>query len=151
MANYVLTGKDTITIGNRVLNDFADGDAVKITFPNDIVKIKTGKNQTTIFAKDETGNNCDVEMRLLRGSADDRYFKSQFASYKKDPAAYQLFFGRAIKRLGDGLGSVVSDVIDLSAGVQVREVDYQDNSEGDTNQAVAIYHFKFAIGSSSIG
>ena len=44
MAVYALTGNDTFILSDRILNDFADGSTISITFPNERIGHTTGKN-----------------------------------------------------------------------------------------------------------
>lgn len=144
MTTLTLTGEDTLTLNNRVFTDLADDDYSTITFPNDLVKLKTGKNENTIFAKDETGNNADMVLRLIKGSDDDRFMQGFVSQSERDFVSTQLLAGDFVKRLGDGQQNVVSEVITLFGGVVVRKVETKGNASGDTNQAVSVYNMKFA-------
>lgn len=144
-----LTGKDTQQIGSRglalrVLADLADGDAGNLDFPNNLVEVKTGKNGNTIYAFNATGKVCTYTARVLRGSADDKYFNAQMNLYLKDPAAYVLLDGEFIKRAGDGQGNVVSDVYRVSGGIPQKMPNAKENVEGDTEQAVTVWQIAFA-------
>ncbi|MEZ5691194.1 MAG: hypothetical protein R3D71_05980 [Rickettsiales bacterium] len=147
---YTITGSDTLTIWGRTFVDFADGDNSTIVFQNDLVKIKTGKNKNTIFSRDESGNNCEVTLRILRGSADDRFLQGKLSQILGDFPSTELGEGQLVKRLGDGLGNVISDVVTLQGGVIARNVDTKDNSEGDYTQGISIYKIFFASGKRSI-
>lgn len=142
---FTITGNDTITIYDRVFTDFADDDVSQIAFPNAVANVKTGKNGNTIFSKDETGNNANATLRLIRGSSDDIFLQGKISEMDKDFAATQLASGEFAKRLGDGLGNIRADVYSLQGGMIVRRVDGKQNSSGDTSQGVAIYNMTFAI------
>ncbi len=73
MATASLTSQDTIKINGRILNDLMDGDCVTITYPNDLMKVKTGKNGNSIYSYDYSGQQAEVTLRVLRGSGDDKY------------------------------------------------------------------------------
>lgn len=145
MSVFTITANDTLTIWGRTLADLADGDASTVTFPNDLTAAKTGKNQNTIFSKNETGNNADVVIRVMRGSSDDRFLAAKFATLEKDFASFELANGSFVKRLGDGLGTVVRDVYTMKGGIFKRKVDAKDNVEGDTSQGVSVYNMTFAF------
>ncbi len=139
-----LTGKDTTQINGRVLNAFGDGDCTVLNFPNEIVKMKIGKNGNTIYALDNTGLECDVEVRILRGSADDKFLQGLLDAYKRDPASFLLMTGQFVKRVGDGKGNISRDVYTMSGGIITKFVESKDNAEGDTEQAISKYSMKFS-------
>lgn len=150
MTTFTITSDDTLTLYDRVFTDLSNDDVSAITFPNDNVKVKTGKNQNTIFAKDETGNNANLVLRLVRGSSDDQYLQSQIAAMEADFVATTLANGAFVKRLGDGQGNVILDAYTLLGGVVTRRVDGKENTSGDTEQAVAVYNMTFAQAKRSI-
>lgn len=144
MTTYNITSDDTITLWNRVFNDFADGDVSIITFPNDIVTMKTGKSQNTIYSKNEPGNNATAVLRLIRGGTDDQFLQGKIAAMQQDFVAQELATGEFVKRMGDGQGNVARDVYTMLGGVITRQVDGKENVEGDTSQGVAVYNLSFA-------
>lgn len=140
-----LTGKDSITLdGIRTLADFADGDVCNLEFPNNIVEAKVGKNGNAIYAFNSTGKTVNATLRILRGSADDKYLNSRLREYLNDQAAFVLIEGEFIKRAGDGQGNVSNDVYKLNGGVIQKIPGTKDNIEGDTEQSVSIYNIVFA-------
>jgi hypothetical protein len=150
MATNTLTGSDTITINDRVLTDFGDGSVVNITFPNELVAVKTGKNGNAIYSLNETGRQADVELRILRGSEDDKFLNSLKINMESDIAAFTLLSGEFVKRIGDGLGNVNREIITLSGGVFSQNNDTQSNVEGDTEQALTVYRLRFSNGNKAI-
>lgn len=144
MTTYTITGDDTLTLADRVFTDFADADNSTITFANNVMEVKTGKNNNTIYARNATGDNADMVLRLIRGSSDDRFLQSKLATMLGDVASTQLFNGEFVKRLGDGQGAVVRDVYNLAGGVISKKVEGKFNSDGDIEQGVAVYNLKFA-------
>lgn len=151
MATFTLTGEDTLTLFDRTFEDFADGDNTTITFPNELITVKTGKNENTIYAKNSTGKNCDLVLRVIRGSADDRFLNGKLNEMLNDLPSFVTANGEFVKRAGDGQGNVVNNIYTLLGGVFSRNVDVKENAEGDTEQAVAVYNMRFAVGSNSIG
>lgn len=139
-----LTGNDTISINNRVLNDLALGDFAMITYGQPVANIKTGKNNNAIMADNKTGQQAKVEVYVIRGSADDKYLNNLLQQQLSSFQSKVLDFGEYIKNIGDGQGNVTKDMCVLSAGVMVQNVDGKSNAEGDTNQGVAKYTFEFA-------
>lgn len=144
MATYNLVSDGTLTLFDRVFNDFADDDISAITFPNDLVTLKTGKNGNTIYSKNEPGRNSTAVLRLIRGSTDDQFLQTKLAQSKADFVGTQLAFGEFAMRLGDGQGNIVRDVYTLKGGVITRSVDGKENVSGDTTQGVSIYNMMFA-------
>lgn len=145
-----ITGDDTLTLFDRVIADLADGDTSMITYPNDLMTMSTGKNGNSIYAKNETGSNADLVLRLIKGSADDRFLQQKLTQANSDFAGQTLATGELVKRTGDGLGNITRVVTTLRGGMFQRRVDEKENVAGDTEQSVSIYRMKFARASRSI-
>lgn len=143
MATQSLTGSDTISIDGIPLIDLGDGDVGSLTYPNELVGVKTGKNGNSIFALNETGDQADLVLRVLRGSNDDKTLNSRLVSMKADFASFVTITGQVIKKVGDGKGNVTNDIYDLSGGVFSKRVETTSNVEGNTDQSLAIYNIKF--------
>lgn len=145
MSTIALTGSDTITIDNTVLADLADGDCVELTFPNDIAQVKTGKNGNSIYGLNEMGKQCEVKVRVIRGSADDKFLNNRLAQQQANFAGTVLMIGQFIKKVGDGSGNITSDTYIMSGGVFTKQVMGKTNVEGDAAQSVAEYMIKFSL------
>jgi hypothetical protein len=150
MSSISLTGKDTIQIDSRVLNDLADGDSVILTYPNDIANVKASKNGNTIFAMNNTGMQCEVSIRVLAGSTDDKYLNSRMQEMILDFSKFVLLTGVFAKRVGDGAGVLSSIIYQCSGGVVKRQPEAKTNAEGDTAQSVVTYVISFGNGDRSI-
>lgn len=144
MGINVLTSDDTLSLYGRVITDFADGDTSTLTYNDDIVTLKTGKNRNTVFSRNEAGNNAALVLRVMRGSSDDQFLQGQMAQINQDFASIILATGQFVKNLGDGQGGVRKDVYNLQGGLFTRQVDGKENVEGDNAQGVAVYNMKFA-------
>lgn len=144
MSTVALSGSDTVMIQNRILADLADQNCVELSFPNDIASVKTGKNGNSIYGLNETGNQAEVKIRLVRGSADDKFMNGLLAQQAANFAGMVLLFGSFIKKLGDGLGNITSDTYIMSGGVFTKRVEGKMNVDGDSEQSVAIYTIKFS-------
>lgn len=151
MATKTITGDDTLTLFDRVINDLADDDVTQISFPNDLIQVKTGKNRNSLYARNAQGAQCDLVLRVNRGSSDDRFLQARLAEQERDVPSFTLATGQFVKRLGDGQGEVFSDVYDLEGGVFTRKVETKENVSGDTQQAVSVYQLRFAVGTRNIG
>lgn len=143
MATVSMTGADTIVINNHVFNDLADGDCVDLTFPNDIAAVKTGKNGNTMYAFNASGMQSQIVLRVIRGSADDKFLQSLNAAQNNNFSAFTLMFGQFVKKIGDGNGNVNNDTYVLGGGVFVKIPEAKSNVESDTAQSVTIWTLRF--------
>ena len=76
MGQVSLTGNDTVIVNGTILTSFAEGDTAAITFPNKLVEAKVGKNGNSIFAFNASGQMAEGTLRIIRGSADDKFLNS---------------------------------------------------------------------------
>ena len=143
MSSVSLSGADTIQIDGRVLQNLADLDCVKLSFPNDIAAMKTSKNGNTIYALNETGKIAECEIRVLLGSDDDKYLNSRLQEMKSDFSSFILVTGSFAKRVGDGAGVISTKIYQCSGGVFKKQPEAKTSAEGDTEQSVAIYMIQF--------
>jgi hypothetical protein len=143
MASVALSGQDTIIINNQVLVGLADGNCVELTFPNDIANVKTGKNGNSIYGLNESGKQCEVKVRLLRGSSDDQFLNNLLVQQQANFAGTVLMIGEFIKKVGDGAGNITSDTYVMSGGVFTKQVEGKTNTEGEVDQSIAMYTLKF--------
>jgi hypothetical protein len=146
-----LSGNDTVNINNTILADQADGNIAELTFPNDIAQVKTGKNGNSIYALNTTGMQCEVKLRVVRGSSDDKFLNNLLATQNANFPGFALLVGEFVKQIGDGAGNITSDTYILSGGVFQKNVEAKSNVEGDTEQSVAIYMIKFSNAPRMIG
>lgn len=144
MSAVALSGSDTINLNNQVLSDLADGNCVELTFPNDIANVKTGKNGNSIYGLNESGKQCEVKLRVLRGSTDDKFLNNLLVQQQANFAGTVLLIGQFIKKIGDGQGNITSDTYIMSGGVFVKQVEGKTNVEGETDQSIAMYTIRFS-------
>lgn len=143
MSTVALSGNDTVIINNRIFADLADVNCIELTFPNDIANVKTGKNGNSIYGLNETGRQCEMKLRLIRASSDDKFMQSLLSQQQLNFAGTVLLIGQFIKRVGDGKGNVSSDIYILSGGVFNKQVPAKTNTEGETEQSISEYMLKF--------
>lgn len=143
MTTTAMSGNDTIIINNRVYSDFGDGAVVELTFPSDIAQVKTGKNGNSIYGLNTTGLQCELKLRLIRGSSDDIFTNNLLQQQNLNFAGFPLMIGQFIKKIGDGFGNITSDTYILGGGVFTKQVEAQSNVEGSTDQSIAVYMMKF--------
>jgi len=139
-----LSGDDTLSLNNRVLNDLATGTYARLTYEQPIANIKTGKSGNAIFSDNQTGQQAKLELFVIRGSADDKYLNNLKQQQLANFSSTVLNFGEYIKNIGDGQGNQTKDMGILSGGLFTMNVDSESNAEGDPNQAVAKYTLAFA-------
>ena len=144
MSSVAMSGSDSISINNRVLADFGDGDYGALTYPNEIAAVKTGKNGNSIYSFNATGKQTDVVLRIIRATADDKFFNNLMAQQQNNFASFILMTGQFVKKVGDGLGAVANDTYIMSGGVFVKQVEAKANAEGDSEQSISIYTLRFS-------
>ena len=141
--SLTLVGKDTVKLNNRIINDQANGECGKLTFPNDKWIADVGKNGNAILSYSYKGLLVEFELRILRGSSDDKFLNGLANDADNNPAAFSLITGEIIKNLGDAAGNQSQDIYFLSGGVIKKGVDSVEIAEGGAEQAVAVYHLFF--------
>ena len=139
-----LTGSDTVMINQTVIQGFADGDIADLKFPNAIAAVKTGKNGNSIYSYNATGKQAELTIRLIRGSADDKYLNGILAQQLANFAGTFLMSGLFVKKLGDGAGNIASDTYIMSGGVFTKIPEAKSNVEGNPDQSVVIYTIMFS-------
>lgn len=144
MGSVAMSGADTLSINNQVLADFADGNVAELTFPNDIANVKTGKNGNSIYGLNESGRQCELKIKVLRGSADDKFLNNLLAQQQNNFAGFPLMIGELVKKIGDGQGNITSDTYVLSGGVFSKQTEGKTNVDGETDQSTAVYTIKFS-------
>lgn len=151
MGSVALTGNDVAILDSRILRDFADGDTIVLDVPNNLAEGKAGKNGNMIYAYNASGRIVNATIRVLRGSADDKYLNSRLQEYINDPAGFVLIAGEFIKRTGDGAGNITAETYRLDGGAFQKMPGGKENVAGDTEQAVAVYVITFANSQRALG
>lgn len=144
MSTAALSGNDTILLDQRVFADLADNDAATLNFPNDIASLNTGKNGNAIYGLNESGKQCEVQIRVIRGSEDDKWLNNRLTQQMANFAAHVLLKGKFIKKIGDGDGAVTSDTYIMSGGIFTKIPSAKSNVSGDAEQSIVVYTLKFA-------
>jgi hypothetical protein len=83
-------------------------------------------------------------MRLVRGSADDKFLNALLVQQQANFAGMILMQGEFVKQVGDGKGNILNDTYVISGGIFTRQVEAMSNVEGDPVQSVSIYKMKFS-------
>jgi hypothetical protein len=150
MATLAVTGSDTIKIGERILADFGYGEVAKISYATELATVKTGKNGNAIYVQNASGFQASMELKLMRGSADDKFVQSLLTLYRSNPTTFVLQNAEVVKKIGDGSGNVTADTYILTGGVPSKQVEAVVNVEGDTEQVLSVYTFVFATSDRAI-
>lgn len=144
MATVAMSGNDAITVNNYLFTGLAEGNVVELTYAAEIAQVKTGKNGNSLYGLNETGKQCEVKIRVVRHSADDKFLQALLNLQIANFAGFPLMIANFTKRIGDGQGNVGSDIYILSGGIFVKQVEGKSNTDGDVEQSVAIYMLKFS-------
>ena len=144
MPSIAMSGNDTLSINNHVFTSFSDKDVATLTFPNDIAQVKTGKNGNSIYGLNESGRQCELTVRVLRGSSDDKFLNGLYSQQTLNFSGFILMIGALVKKIGDGKGNITSDTYVLSGGIFQKEPEAKINVEGDTDQSIVEWALKFA-------
>lgn len=153
MPTFSLTGDDTIelNVAPNLTNDLADGDAVMLTIPTDLVNLNVGKNGNAIYAKDENGNRFDMEIRVLRGTNSDATLLSKYLATKANFSGSTFITGQFIKHFGDGLGNIQAYTYTIGGALIRKAPEMKSNVNGDTEQSVTVYSISGVITDINIG
>ena len=153
MATFSLTGDDTIelNVAPNLTNDLADGDAVTLTIPNDLVNIQVGKNGNAIYAKDENGNRFDMELRVLRGVKSDENLLAKYLATRANFSGSTFITGQFVKHFGDGNGNVAAYTYTIGGAMIRKAPEMKSNVNGDTEQSVTVYNISGVITDINIG
>lgn len=148
MASVKVGVGSTIVLSNGseeiILTDFAFGDIAKLTIPNDLMDLTTGKDSNTVFTFKAEGTNIDLEVRILLGSQNDIQLNSIVEGMKKDFVGTN-FLNASVKRLYT-LEDNAKKIQEFSCqvGMLAKGAEFTENTEGNTEQGVNVYKIRFA-------
>ena len=139
------TGNDLIEFSGRILSDFANGDVATATFPSEISSTSAGKNGNVVVVRNEQGRIVELSLRIVRGSPDDKFINSICKQWVNSPMDFTPIDANLTKMIKVD-NAVTNDVMSLKFGFPVKAApDVKVNVEGDVEQAVSIYSFRFVI------
>ena len=150
MGTLSLLGSDTVKIGELILSDFGSGEVAKLSYTTELATVKTGKNGNTIFVQNASGFQASLEVKVIRGSGDDKALQSLLTAYRSNPTGYVLQNAELAKKIGDGAGKVLADTYVLTGGVPTKQVEAVVNVEGDAEQGISAYTWVFAMSDRAI-
>lgn len=158
MANsVVLQAEDTILINGSAIADFSDGDVATLDFPNEICTIKTGYDGNTILAFNHSGKQATLQIKVLRGSADDQRLNGLIRNNMSVFANTAPLCATVKKKVANAgivngvptITGIVADTYTLINGAVKKVPAAKTNTEGDSEQAVAVYDLAFGSGERS--
>lgn len=135
------TGQDIIKFNDRILKDFANGDVAFISYPNDLHGMNNGKNGNSMAAHNEQGNIAELQLRVIKGSPDDKYLNSTVISWKSRSTSFKPASAELTKIISVD-GGVTNEVTTLGFVIPTRSVETKTNTDGDTEQVVSVYSFR---------
>lgn len=138
------TGQDIIKVNGRILTDFADGDVAVVSYPNDLHGLRNGKNRNALAAHNEQGNQAELQLRIIKGSPDDKYLNSQVIAWKNHSDDFAPLNAELTKVIKVD-GGTTNEVTTLDFMFPSRNVDTRTNTDGETDQEVAIYNFRAGV------
>lgn len=147
----VLSGNDTIVVNNRVIQDLVDGNVGELSYAGDVAAVKTGKNGNSLYALNTSGYQADLKLRILRGSADDKFFLELYNQQQNNFAGFTLMQGAVTKQLGDGAGNISYDTYTTQGGIFKKAPGVISNPEGNTEQNVTVWEMKFSNSVRALG
>lgn len=151
MSAFTITAEDTFTVNGIVLSNFADGSVINLTHNNNLMSMVTGKNGSSVYAKNEQGVNASVELRVQRGSYEDRLLHELMSQQEADAVSFKLIQSVFTKHLGDGQGNVLSDTYTLTGGFFVQRPDVFYSTTGDAESGIITYSLQYAKSERTIG
>lgn len=143
------TSNDIIEFDGKLLTNLADGDCATITYPNELHGMKTGKGGNTVGAHNEMGREAELVIRVIKGSPDDKRLNSKLIAWKErddDFTPSKAVFTKVI--VVDG--GITNEVTTLKFGLPVKCVETKENVEGDTEQCISAYQFRFGDSSRAL-
>jgi hypothetical protein len=145
MSNATLTGNDMIQINDRIISDLADGDCLKISFPDAIAQMKVAKNGNALYAENKPGYKGIVELRLCLASDDDKWLNSLMSKQQADFSNFDLMTLSFSKRVKNAEGRSSAKVYQATGGFFQKMVETKTTAEGDVEQSVAVYTMEFVF------
>ena len=150
MGTFSLLGDDAIELSGQKITDFGSGEVGKVTYPSELATVKTGKNGNTIYVQNASGFQATLELKVIRGSKDDKLLNSFLKTYRENPVSYVLNDASISKKIGNGQGVVTADTYTLTGGIPTKQVEVTVNTEGDIEQAISAYTWVFSVSERSL-
>jgi hypothetical protein len=135
------TGQDIIKFDDRILRDFANGDVAIITYPNELHGMVDGKDGNAMAAHNEQGNIAELQLRVIKGSPDDKYLNSKVIAWKNHSSSFSPSNAELTKAIMVDNG-LTNEITTLNFVIPSNNVETKTNTDGDTEQVVSVYRFR---------
>lgn len=136
-----ITQNDTLSINNQVITTFANNDCGKLTFPNEIVEFDVGKNGNILQAINYKGFIVNIQIRIIMGASEDQYFNGLLNQLMNGSPSFQTTY--FTKNFIDKNGNVISASIAAQGGNIVKAPEMIISANGNIEQVVAVWDFRF--------
>lgn len=135
------TGQDIIKFEDRILRDFANGDVAIIRYPNELHNMSNGKDGNSMGAHNEQGKIAELELRIIKGSPDDKYLNSKVIAWENHSPTFKPSTAELTKVISVDNG-LTNEVTSLGFILPSKKVDTKTNTDGDIEQVVSVYSFR---------
>lgn len=141
MATPLLIGRnDTIILNSRLITDLANESVMQITLPNDVIVRTAAKDGNVVFSVNEEGYRSEITLRVLLGSADDKFLNGLCLPSTGDITTAIAFPLIVTKIYGDGTGSQSKAQYTIENCMMTKtSPDYINSTTGDVNQGISEY------------
>lgn len=143
------TSNDIIEVDGEIVTTLGDGDTTNISYPNEIMSMKTGKNGNTVAAHNEMGREADLSIRVLKGGYDDKRFNSKLIAWANRSDDFEPMKATFTKVIHTDTG-IVNEVTSLKFGIPVKRIESRENVEGDSEQCFSTYIIRFGDSSRAL-
>lgn len=143
------TSHDILEIDGEIITALGDGDTATISYPNEVMAMKTGKNGNTVAAHNEMGREADITLRVVKGSYDDKRLNSKLIKWTGRADDFEAITATFTKVIRTDTG-ITNEVTSLKFGIPVKRVETKENVEGDTEQCFSMYTIRFGDSSRAL-
>lgn len=137
-----IVADSTLIINERIISELANSTSVDLTPPSELVQMNIGKNGHILVGENAQGKMTDLKIRIVLGGSDDKFLNSLLTQANQRLSTFVPLTCKVshIVRNAEEV-NLVQHI--LGEGVFAQLIPASMNAEGDTEQAVAVYSFKF--------
>lgn len=129
--------------GSWVLADFAEGTVAELSAPNELSSMTTGYNGNSLAAHNEPGRQCELTIRLVKGSKDDKRFNEFYTMWKNRDLRFRPITMTFTKYVAHSDGSMTNDKVSCYAGFPAGQPVQSTDTAGNIEQVVSVYMIRF--------
>ena len=137
--------------GEWTLTDFGDGTVASVVAPNGSSNTTTGWNGNSLGAHNEPGRQREATIRLVKASGDDKRLNENYNLWKNRDSRFKPLSMRFTKNVGHSDGTITSDTLECYFGLPVDLPEQKNDTNGDTEQVVSQYMWRFGNSERSLG